>query len=344
MADIGVLWCKPPDALPESPAGNPDDEDVIVEVIAVEGSLKRLGHAPSRIYVEEDIAPVVEWVRAHPGGVVFNLCESFRGSNLAHMNMPALLELLGAAYTGSGPLACGLTTHKSLTKALLSGLGLPTPSGVLVPRGRPGDELAAGARLSFPLIVKPAFEDASVGIDESSVVEGPEDLAARTRHVHERYAQDAVVEQYIDGREINSAVIGNDPPTALPLSEIVFSYPEGKRKVVGYRSKWVHDSFEYRNTRGVCPAQVAPAVEARIKQLSVAACRAAGIRDYGRVDFRLDHQDRPWILEVNANPDITDGAGLARAARASGHGYDGLIRAIVEGALSRRGVLEGVRP
>jgi D-alanine-D-alanine ligase len=344
MAEVGVLWCKPPEALPESPAGNPDDEDVIVEVIAVEGSLKRLGHTPSRIYVEDDIAPVISWVREHPEGVVFNLCESFRGSNLAHANMPALLELLGVPYTGSGPLACGLTTHKSLVKALLSGMGLPTPRGALVPSGTEPGKVPGLQGLSFPLIVKPALEDASVGIDEASVVDDPASLAARVAYVHDRYAQDAVVEEYIDGREINSAVIGNDPPIPLPLSEIVFNYPEGKRRVVGYRSKWVHDSFEYKNTNGVCPAPVEPAVEARIKELSVAAYKATGCRDYARVDFRLDRNGNPWILEVNANPDITDGAGLARAARGSGQGYDGLIRVIIEGTLARRGVREGVRP
>jgi D-alanine-D-alanine ligase len=344
VAQVGILWCKPPEALPECPAGNPDDEDVIVEVIAVEGSLKRLGHTPSRIYVEDDIAPVVSWVREHPEGVVFNLCESFRGSNLAHANMPALLELLGVAYTGSGPLACGLTTHKSLVKALLSGMGLPTPRGLLAPRGRDPVTLPGLETLAFPLIVKPALEDASVGIDEASVVDDRKTLAARVGYVHDRYAQDAVVEEYIDGREINSAVIGNDPPTPLPLSEIVFTYPEGKRRVVGYRSKWVHDSFEYQNTKGVCPAPVEPAVEERIKELSVAAFRATGCRDYARVDFRLDHQGRPWILEVNANPDITDGAGLARAARGSGRGYDGLIQVIIDGTLARRHAREGVRP
>jgi len=347
MAQVGILWCKPPDALPESPAGNPDDEDVIVEVIAVEGSLKRLGHVPSRIYVEDDIAPVVEWVRAHPDGIVFNLCESFRGSNLAHMNMPALLELLGVAYTGSGPLTCGLTTHKSLTKALLAGLGLPTPRGLMIEREPGFTTLPAEPRLTWPLIVKPAFEDASVGIDEASVVDDAAALRARVEYVHDRYGQSAVVEEYIDGREINSAVIGNDPPIPLPLSEIVFTYPEGKRKVVGYRSKWVHDSFEYRNTNGVCPAQVEPAIEKRIKELSVAAYRATGCRDYGRVDFRLDPKGQPWILEVNANPDITDGAGLARAAKNSSYGYDGLIKVVVGETVSRqhrKAVLEGVRP
>jgi D-alanine-D-alanine ligase len=344
VAQVGILWCKPPEALPESPAGNPDDEDVIVEVIAVEGSLKRLGHVPSRIYVEEDISPVVRWVEGHPDGVIFNLCESFRGSNLAHMNMPALLELLGASYTGSGPLTCGLTTHKSLTKALLAGLGLPTPRGFLVARGRPFASLPREPALEYPLIVKPAFEDASVGIDEASVVESWPEVKARVAYVHDRYGQDAVVEEFIDGREINSAVIGNDPPIPLPLSEIVFTYPEGKRRVVGYRSKWVHDSFEYRNTNGVCPAPLDEETAARIRELSVAAYRATGCRDYARVDFRVDRQGRPWILEVNANPDITDGAGLARAAKSSTHGYDGLIRVIMEETLSRRGVLEGVRP
>jgi D-alanine-D-alanine ligase len=347
MAQVGILWCKPPEALPESPAGNPDDEDVIVEVIAVEGSLKRLGHTPSRIYVEDDIAPVGEWVRGHPEGVVFNLCESFRGSNLAHMNMPALLELLGVAYTGSGPLTCGLTTHKSLTKALMAGLCLPTPGGILVERGRSFATLPEHPRLKWPLIVKPAFEDASVGIDETSVVDDMKALRARVEYVHDRYGQNAVVEEYIDGREINSAVIGNDPPVALPLSEIVFSYPEGKRKVVGYRSKWVHDSFEYKNTNGVCPAQLEPATATRIKELSVAAYRATGCRDYARVDFRLDAEGQPWILEVNANPDITDGAGLARAAKNSQIGYDGLIRVIIDETLTRhhrKAWIEGVRP
>ncbi len=339
MADVGILWCKPPEALPESPAGNPDDEDVIVEVIAVEGALKRLGHLPHRIYVEEDIAPVVAWTRAHPDGVVFNLCESFRGSNLAHMNMPALLELLGVAYTGSGPLTCGMTTHKSLTRALLTGLGLPTPQGYEVARGARFEN-----RLEWPVIVKPAFEDASVGIDEASVVSDDAALRARIAYVHERYAQAAVVEQFIDGREVNAAVIGNDPRIPLPLSEIVFTYPPGKPRVVGYRSKWVHDSFEYKNTNGVCPAPLDEPTTKRIQALAVAACQATGCRDYARVDFRLDNQNRPWILEVNANPDITDGAGLARAARNSTHGYDGLIRIIIEETLSRRGVLEGVRP
>jgi len=347
MAQVGILWCKPPQALPESPAGNPDDEDVIVEVIAVEGSLKRLGHTPSRIYVEDDIAPVVEWARGHPDGVIFNLCESFRGSNLAHMNMPALLELLGTAYTGSGPLTCGLTTHKSLAKALLAGLGLPVPRGFLADRGGSPDrvrQLAGEHRLEPPVIVKPAFEDASVGIDEASVVDDEAALLARIAYVHERYGQNALVEQYIEGREINSAIIGNSPPVALPLSEIVFDYPKGKRRVVGYRSKWVHDSFEYRNTNGVCPADVDPATAQRIKDLAVAAYQATGCRDYARVDFRLDEAGQPWILEVNANPDITDGAGLARAARNSSYGYDGLIKVVIEQTLSRRGCLAGVRP
>ena len=344
MAHIGILWCKPPEALPESPAGNPDDEDVIVAVLAVEGSLKRLGHTPSRIYVEDDVAPVMEWARRHPEGAVFNLCESFRGSNLAHMNMPALLDLLGIAYTGSGPLTCGLTTHKWLTKSLLRGLGLPTPAGALVEKDHGAEALDNACRLRYPLIVKPAFEDASVGIDEESVVDDEAALRARVAYAHDRYGQAALVEEFIDGREINSGIVGNDPPVALPLSEIEFDFPEGKRRMVGYRSKWVHDSFEYNNSNPVCPASLDEATAARMKGLALAAYRATGCRDYARVDMRLDRAGQPWILEVNANPDITDSAGLANAAKKSRLGYDGLVRAIIEGALSRRGVLEGVRP
>jgi D-alanine-D-alanine ligase len=339
---IGILYCKPPEALPECPAGNPDDEDVIVEVIAVEGSLRRLGHEFDRIYVEDDIAPVVAWARRHPDGIVFNLCESFRGSNLAHMNMPALLELLGLAYTGSTALTCGLTTHKALAKAALRSAGLPTPESALFPAG----EVPRAAPIwGFPTIVKPLLEDASVGIDEDSVVGDVASLSARVAYVHERYFQAAIVERYVHGREINVAVIGNDPPRALPLSEIEFrGYPEGKPRVVGYRAKWVHDSFEYQHTQGVCPAPVPEDLARRMQAMAVTAYRAVGCRDYARVDFRLDEKGQPYILEINANPDITDGAGLARASRACDLGYDGLIRTIMEGALSRHAARpEGVK-
>jgi D-alanine-D-alanine ligase len=330
---VGILWCKPPESLPECPAGNPDDEDVIVEVLAVEGSLRRLGFPSERIYVEEDVEPILRWVRANPDGIVFNLCESFRGSNLAHMNVPALLELLGAAYTGSPPLTLGLTTHKGLAKGVLRSAGLPTPEAFVC---APGASPPAPPPWGYPAIVKPVLEDASVGVDEASVVRTDADLAARVRWVHERYFQAALVERYVHGREINAAVVGDGRPRALPLSEIAFvDYPEGKPRVVGYRAKWVHESFEYQHTKGICPAPLPEADAARIQELAVRAFLTVGCRDYARVDFRLAEDGEPYVLEVNANPDITDGAGLARAARASDLGYDGLIRTILGGALAR---------
>lgn len=339
---VGILYCKPPESLPECPAGNPDDEDVIVEVIAVEGSLRRMGHTFDRIYVEDEIDPVVRWVRDNPGGAVFNLCESFRGSNLAHMNMPALLELLGVPYTGSPPLTCGLTTHKAMAKSVIRAAGLPTPEAFLCPAG---DLPRSAPPWGYPAIVKPALEDASVGVDEASVVHDDAGLAARVRYVHDRYFQPAIVERYVHGREINAAVVGNDPPRALPLSEIQFvDYPEGKPRVVGYTAKWIHESFEYQHTKGVCPAHLPEALTRRIQRMALAAFQAVGCRDYARVDFRLAEDGSPYVLEVNANPDITDGAGLARAARACELGYDGLIRIILDGAISRMNArLEGVK-
>jgi D-alanine-D-alanine ligase len=330
---VGILYCKPPESLPESPAGNPDDEDVIVEVIAVEGSLRRLGYTFDRIYVDDDVEPVIRWARANPDGVVFNLCESFRGSNIAHMNMPALLELLGTTYTGSPPLTLGLTTHKGMAKAVLRAAGLPTPESFLC---TPGELPSSPPSFGFPAIVKPALEDASVGVDEASVVHDAAALAERVGYVHTRYYQAAIVERYVHGREINAAVVGNADPEPLPLSEIQFvDYPEGKPRVVGYRAKWVHESFEYQHTKGVCPAPLPPDLTARIREMAVRAYRAVGCRDYARVDFRVDAGGEPYVLEVNANPDITDGAGLARASRASDLGYDGLIRIIIEGAVAR---------
>jgi D-alanine-D-alanine ligase len=198
------------------------------------------------------------------------------------------------------------------------------------------DRIGMQEGVSFPLIVKPAHEDASVGIDDSSVVYNLADLRKRVRFIHTEYDQPALAEEYIDGRELNVAILGNNPPAALPISEIDFSgLTEGMHKIVSYEAKWIHGTVAYEGTRGVCPAVLPAPLEARIKETALRAYSLIGCRDYARVDFRLTKDGIPYVLEVNPNPDISDDAGFARSARAQGYTFAEIVGKIVESALER---------
>jgi D-alanine-D-alanine ligase len=190
--------------------------------------------------------------------------------------------------------------------------------------------------LLFPLIVKPSREDASIGIDHASIVYNANELRKRVRYVIEQFDQPALVEEYIDGRELNVAVLGNRKLEALPISEIDMStLPKDYPRIITYNAKWLKGTAEYEHTRGVCPALLPPELETRMKALAIEAVQLIGTRDYARVDFRLSKDHKPYILEVNPNPDISDEAGFARSARAAGYTFDTMVQKIIETALER---------
>ncbi len=262
--------------------------------------------------------------------VVVNLCESVGGDSRAEMVVPALLELHGYAYTGSQPLALSLALHKATAKDLLKGRGVPTPEHALV------EKLEDCRRLSVPLpaIVKPAREDASIGIDRFSVVRTPQELERACARVLERHRQPALVEQFIDGRELNVALLG-DPAQVLPIAEIDFSgMPRGVPRIVTYNAKWDEASAEFLGSppiRCVLPAKL----ERRVQQVAREAFTAVGCRDYARVDIRLSADGVPYVIEVNPNCDLSPDAGFARAARNGGVDYDALAWKLVELARGR---------
>jgi D-alanine-D-alanine ligase len=190
--------------------------------------------------------------------------------------------------------------------------------------------------LEYPLIVKPAHEDGSVGISDASVVSSPVELRRRIRRVFEEFEQPALVEQYIEGRELNVAILGNKNPTILPISEIDFSgLSEGMPRIVSYEAKWMHGTVHYEGTKGVCPAQVTPQQEATLKETALRCVRLIGCRDYARVDFRMTPGGDIYVLEVNPNPDISDEAGFARSARAFGLSFPEVIGRIMDAAMER---------
>jgi D-alanine-D-alanine ligase len=321
-----------------------DIRNVAVEVAKVLGDA---GHEVLSLGVRDDLFGTMNALRAAKATVVFNLCESLRGDNRFEALLPMLLEFEGLVYTGSAPQALLQALHKDKAKQLLISRGVPTPAAVTL--HTPDISDVTRLSLGYPLIVKPTREDASVGIASASVVHDERALEARVRHVLAHYRQPALVERFIDGRELNVSVLersenGKDgpggAPEVLPLHEIDFGeMPADRPRIVSFEGKWVESSAEFRGTRPV-PCRLSAAVEKRVASCAVAAFRALDLRDYGRVDIRLDgHGDdaQPYVIDVNPNCDLSsDGGGFARAARAAGMSYADLVLRLTALALDRR--------
>jgi len=298
---------------------------------AVAAALTALGQRPVLVAFGTDPAAFLTELQAARPELIVNLCEGVWGDSHRELHAAALLELTGLPVTGSPPLCLGLTQDKLRTKELLLANGLPTPRHLVA---RCGEPLPTAADLNFPLMVKPRSEDASQGITDASVVDDVTALQAQVAYVHRSYRQDALIEEFIAGREFNAAILGNDDhAVVLPLSEIRFD-PALARPIVSYAGKWLEDSPAWLGTVPVCPAELADAEAAAVRAVAQAAFRVMGCRDYARVDIRL-RAGVPYLLEVNANPDISPGAGLARSAAAFGLDYPALIGRIIDAARRR---------
>ncbi len=317
------------DADPENRAR----EDVLSTAEGVVAALERLGHPSDLMGVGGDLDGLTARIADLAPAVVFNLCESIDGVASLEPLLPMLLDRAGLAYTGSPPLTLGLAVHKHRAKDVLRGAGVPTPEAALLTTPD-----VSRVALQFPLIVKPAREDASVGISLDSVVHDRAALERQVTYVLSRYRQPALVERYIEGREIYVSML--ERPSGgveiLPLYEIDFSeMPAGSPRIVSFDGKWVESSPEFRGTKPVACA-LSAALMARLTETAEAAFAAMELRDYARLDIRMSDDGTPYVIDVNPNCDLSDGAGFARAARAAGLGYDGLVGRIVELALQRR--------
>jgi D-alanine-D-alanine ligase len=198
------------------------------------------------------------------------------------------------------------------------------------------DKIELDPKLSYPVIVKPSREDASVGISDESVVYSLAELRRQVRFIQEEFEQPALVEQYIEGREVNVAIMGNRKPVVLPISEIDFSgLTDDMHKIVSYDAKWMQGTVAFSGTQGICPAKVTAEEEALLKDIALRCYRVIGCRDYARVDIRLTRNKTPYVLEVNPNPDISDDAGFARSAMAYGLTFHQVVGKIVDYALER---------
>ncbi len=303
---------------------------------AVAGSLRARGHAAFELGLAPDPREAVRQVAQLRAEFVFNLVEGLGGDPRKDQAFAWLLELHGLRYSGAGPRALGLCLEKPLARAVLVAAGLPVPRGAVFEH-----EADALDELRFPLIVKPAREDASHGISAESVVRDERSLRERVRAVLETYAQPALVEEYIEAREINAALLaGPRGLELLPLSEIDYSgFRADEAHIVTYAGKWIEGSRDWDLTRVIAARDFAAGQREKLEQVARRAFDVLGLRDYGRVDLRLDARDEPYVIDVNPNPDISPGAGFLLAAERAGLSYDDVIERIVESALRRAGQL-----
>lgn len=306
-------------------AGAPDML-ILDTVEAIEQSLLSEGNKVTRVPVHLD-GKWIEKMRRGKFDLAFNMCEGIDGIASLEPAVIAVLELFSIPFTGSSSYATGVCLRKNVINTLLDRAGLPVPRFGVVRRGM---TLPA---VGFPAICKPAAEDASVGIEQRSVVRTTRALAARVDAMLESW-DEIVVQRYVDGREVNVGLLGN---TVLPIAEIDFArMPQGKWRIVTYQSKWATGSEEDLGAAPRCPAKLPAKLATEVRRVALAAWTLIGGSGYGRVDMRIDGEGRPWILEVNANPDIAPDAGLARMAGVAGMPYSALIRDICEQGLNRK--------
>jgi D-alanine-D-alanine ligase len=296
-------------------------------------TLRRLGHTVTILPLAHDLFAFQRRLRRLNPDVVFNQYDDVVHGALYEMRVSALVRMMGFPMTGSPALALGLSRYKYMSASLLAGAGIPVPPNTALL------ETASAVnqhKWRFPVIVQPGQEHAGIGLDRDSVVFSKKALRLKVKDILRVYSQPALVQHFLPGREFNVGIIGGSRLRLLPLAEVDYSaLPPEVPSILSYAAKWVETSTEYQRTSVICPAQVEPELARRISDVALRAFRAIGAKGYGRVDMRLDEADMPHVLEVNCNPCLDEGMGLARAAEKAGMTYARLLQIIVRAALER---------
>jgi len=302
---------------------------VLNAVKAANRALSELGHyvtyIPLRPPLDESIANLISL----DSDLVFNLFEGFCGYPETEASLPEILTELGVPFTGCQDSLIKLALDKAKMKVILRSHGIPTPDfQLLTPRKLPK------FRLNYPCIVKPRSEDASHGITEASVVNDFTSLAKQVAIVSECYCGQALVEELVHGREFNATFLGDGYGIILPVSEIVYSLPHDKPKILTFKDKWDIDTEDSSPINVVCPAEIKETENKSIHKMAHLIFQLLGCHGYSRVDMRMDEHGRLFFLEVNPNPDISPDSGAARQAKAAGMNYTQFIDKIIKLALN----------
>ena len=290
-------------------------------------TLRESGHEVHVLGLNDDLAGIRTTVSGFQPHIVFNLMEAFAGVPTFDQNVVSYLELLQLPYTGCNPRGLILARDKALSKKLLAYHRIPVPDFTVIRRGR---KPILPKRLRYPLIVKSLFFEASNGISQASVVENDVQLARRVQFVHKSVGTAAIVEQFIDGRELYVGVIGNQRLDVFPVWEMSFADAPGKRwRIATERVKW---STKYQKRHGIMTkaAVLTPAMMERIQRIAKRSCQALDLTGYARVDLRLNETDgRVYVLEANPNPNLAYGEDFAESAEVSGTSYKRVLDRIL---------------
>ena len=302
----------------------------------IEEALAANDHECRRIVVDDSVQPLVDALSSDKPDLVFNLAESFGGRSALESNVAALLNLLGLRYTGSSPAGLILAGDKTLTKKVLTFHSILTARFATVFRGA----VDWAGDIAFPLILKPPQEDASLGITQNSIVNDVQELLQTISSLQTEYQGPVLAEEFIDGREFYVGVLGNSDAQALPVMELDFSgYPEGRPKIASWEAKWGDDGdekgAEFEGTKSVFPTDLPDELNERMQKVAIDAFHALRLRDYARVDLRVNAKEEIYVIEVNPNCYLEKNAEFASAALKSGLEYPQLIERILELASAR---------
>jgi D-alanine-D-alanine ligase len=294
-------------------------------------ALTELGHEPSYHVLDGRNQTLLALAKCG-ADLVFNLTESYAGDDTMDKNIASYLELLHLPYTGSGPQALYLAQNKSIAKKIFDFHKIKTPDFATSYKGRTDHS----HDIEFPLIVKPVSEDGSIGIDSGSVVDSVKELMERIHYIHEEFDSPALIEEYIDGREIYAAILGNDNPEVLPLIELDLSkLPKGTPRIACQDVKFDHETEAYKVTKSAPVEDLDEDTTQKLQDTGLAVWRALGLRDYGRIDMRLNNQGEVYVIEANPNPWLSSSAEFTMAARKAGYSYTDVIDKMVGLARAR---------
>ena len=319
---IAIVYNRPAET---GSANWQSSQDVLLQVEAVQHSLVELDVDCLAVPFDRDVSAFAAIVKKEKIEAVFNLCESVDDDPRLIGHPAAVFELLGLPFTGSGSIALMLSTDKRLAKRQLTAAGFRTPGSLAYD----GGDISYLLDFALPAIIKPRLEDASIGIDQESIVFKKKELKEKIPVFFKKYGP-LLLEQFIDGREFNVSLFGYPAARILPVAEIDFSsFPKELQKIVGYRAKWDEEAFEYHNTRRIFPQKLPQLLDRNLRKVASGAYKLFMLRDYGRIDLRMDDLGKIYVLEANANPCISPDAGFIAAAGQCRMTYTDVIRDFV---------------
>lgn len=314
---------EPPDEAPDKVVASTASWRMEYDVVQ---TLRALGHELRVIGVHDDLTPIRSSIEDFKPSITFNLMEAFDDVVVFDQNVVSYLELLKVPYTGCNPRGLTLSRDKGLAKKLMAYHRIPVPDFLVVPLGR---KPKLPKRLLFPLIVKSLTYESSTGISQASVVENEEQLNKRVQFIHDTIMTPAIVEEFIDGRELYVGVLGNDRLQVFPVWEMSFSkMPENSWRIATERVKW---SVKYQKKHGIDTAEAGlpDDMTAQVQHLAKRVYRALDLSGYARVDLRMKANGDLFVIEANPNPQLAQGEDFAESARRAGVSYTKLIERII---------------